>query len=117
MNLSTTLPTLLCIAWLLPLASFVMIVFFGKHMGSHGKGASYLACGAIITSFVLSLIALGPWPLSRMGIGWLSQHQLEAPHHETEGEGTAATTETGDTCRTSPKAPPDHPNTMASGTR
>ena len=97
MHLSTTLPTLLCIAWLLPLASFVMILFFGKYMGSHGKGASYLACGAIITSFVLSVVALGPWPLSSMGIGWLSQHRLEAPHHEAEGAGAAATSESGDT--------------------
>lgn len=61
MDLSTTLPTLLGIAWLLPLASFVMIVFFGKHMGSHGKGAAILACGAIITACVLSVVALLLW--------------------------------------------------------
>jgi hypothetical protein len=52
MNLASTLPTLLGLAWLLPLASFVLIVFFGKYMGKHGKGASYVAAGAIITAFV-----------------------------------------------------------------
>ena len=43
MNLATSLPTLLGLAWLLPLASFVLIVFFGPRMGKHGKGAAYLA--------------------------------------------------------------------------
>ncbi len=65
MNLSSTLPTLLGIAWLLPLASFVLILFFGKHMGSHGKGASYVACAAIIGAFLLSAISL---------VGWLGEH-------------------------------------------
>lgn len=78
MNLSSTLPTLLGIAWLLPLASFVLILFFGKHMGSHGKGASYVACGAIIGAFVLSAVSL---------CGWLSEHPLSAAHHDAATEG------------------------------
>src|SRR5262245_21738785 len=73
MDLAHTLRTLLGLAWLLPLASFVIIVFFGKHMGHHGKGASYLAAGAIMTSFVLSFISL---------VGWLGQHPLVTAHHD-----------------------------------
>ena len=38
MTLANTLPILLGLAWLLPLVSFVLIVFFGKHMGRHGWG-------------------------------------------------------------------------------
>src|SRR5690242_6642700 len=78
MNLSSTLPTLLGIAWLLPLASFVLILFFGKHMGSHGKGAPFVACGAIIGAFLLSAVSL---------CGWLGEHPLSAAHHEAATEG------------------------------
>jgi len=61
------LPTFLGLAWLLPLASFAAIVFFGRYMGRHGSGAAYVACGAIITGFVLSAISL---------FGWLSRDPL-----------------------------------------
>jgi NADH-quinone oxidoreductase subunit L len=61
MDLNTLLPALLGTAWLLPLASFTLIVFFGKRMGHGGKGAGYLATGAIVSGFVLSLSALGCW--------------------------------------------------------
>jgi len=67
------LPTLLGTAWLLPLASFVLIVFFGKRMGHGGKAAGWLATGAVVSSFVLSLSAL---------ICWLSVHPLTALHAE-----------------------------------
>ena len=40
-------------AWLLPLASFALIVFFGPRMGKHGMLAAYVATGAIVGSFVL----------------------------------------------------------------
>ena len=49
MNLTTLLPTLLGLAWLLPLASFVLIVFFGKRMGHGGKAAGFVATGAIVS--------------------------------------------------------------------
>ena len=39
MDFHALLPTLLGLAWLLPLASFVLIVFFGKRMGHGGKAA------------------------------------------------------------------------------
>ena len=55
---ATLLPTLLGPAWLLPLASFVLIVFFGKRMGHGGKAAGYLATAAIVSGFVLSLVGL-----------------------------------------------------------
>jgi NADH-quinone oxidoreductase subunit L len=61
MNLASTLPVLLGLAWLLPLVSFALIVFFGPRMGHHGKGAAYVATAAIFSGFVLSLIALVAW--------------------------------------------------------
>jgi NADH-quinone oxidoreductase subunit L len=71
MEPASTLPTLLMIAWLIPLASFVLILFFGKQMGTGGKLAGYVATGAIAASFLLSLFAL-------FGV-WL-------PHYEESGE-------------------------------
>lgn len=61
MDLSTTLPILLGAAWLLPLASFTIIVFLGPKLG---KAASYVATGAIVSAAVLSWIALGWWMLT-----------------------------------------------------
>ncbi|MGW8256160.1 MAG: NADH-quinone oxidoreductase subunit L [Thermoguttaceae bacterium] len=84
MDINHTLPILLGTAWLLPLASFVLIVLFGPRMGRGGRGAGYLATAAIIGSFVLSLAALGLW---------ISVHPLpqetDTPHASTviaEGE-------------------------------
>ncbi len=54
----TTLPMLLGLAWLVPLASFALIVFFGPRMGKAGVGAGYVATGAILASCVLSLFAM-----------------------------------------------------------
>ncbi len=56
-----SLPKLLGLAWLLPLASFVVILFFGPRMGPHGRNAAWLATAAIVASFVLSLTAAGTW--------------------------------------------------------
>lgn len=39
MDLAAQLPTLLGLAWLVPLASFVLILFFGPRMGPHGRNA------------------------------------------------------------------------------
>jgi len=57
----TLLPPMLALAWLLPLASFTLIVLFGPRMGRAGRGAAYLATAAIVASFVLSAAALGSW--------------------------------------------------------
>ena len=58
---SAILPTLLGLAWLLPLASFALILFFGPRMGRGGKCAGYLATTAILSSFALSAVALVAW--------------------------------------------------------
>ena len=47
------LPLLLGLAWLVPLVSFVAILFFGPKMGPHGRNAAWVATAAIGTSFVL----------------------------------------------------------------
>ncbi len=78
MNLDSTLPVLLGLAWLLPLVSFTLIVLFGHRMGPHGKYAAHLATGAILAGFLLSAIAL---------IGWVSKHPVVKAHH---AEGSAA---------------------------
>ena len=64
-------------AWLVPLASFVLILFFGKHMGAHGKFAGHLATLAIVSSAVLSFTAM-------FGV-WLPSHPLPDPVHHGEG--------------------------------
>ena len=75
-TLETLLPLLLGTAWLLPPASFVIILFFGPRLGKAGVLAGYVATGAILCSFVLSSIALGLW---------LTQHWPAQP----EEHGTA----------------------------
>ncbi len=81
MNLASTLPVLLGLAWLLPLASFTVIVFFGPRLGPHGKYAAHVATGAILSGFVLSLIAL---------ICWVSQNPVISAHEEAAEHVAAA---------------------------
>ncbi len=76
MNLASTLPALLGTAWLLPLASFVLIVFLGPRMGKHGKYAGHLATAAILIAFILSATAL---------VGWVSQYGVK-PHETAAAE-------------------------------
>ena len=68
------LPILLGIAWLIPLASFVAILFFGTRMGAHGKGAATVATSAIGASLFLSLVALVAWTMAG--------HPVPSPHHD-----------------------------------
>jgi len=70
------LPKLLAFAWLTPLASFVLILFFGKRMGPHGKGAGLLATSAIVFSAVCSFTAL-------FGV-WLPNYPLQDASHQSE---------------------------------
>jgi NADH-quinone oxidoreductase subunit L len=72
MVLASTLSNLLLIAWLLPLASFCVLLFFGRRMGAAGRGAAYVATGAIVAGFVLSLVAM---------ICWIDVHGVSAGHH------------------------------------
>lgn len=60
-NLAHLLPLFLGAAWLLPLASFVIILFVGPRLGKAGYLAGYVASGAILSSFVLSAISLSMW--------------------------------------------------------
>jgi NADH:ubiquinone oxidoreductase subunit 5 (subunit L)/multisubunit Na+/H+ antiporter MnhA subunit len=83
------LPKLLLCAWLLPLVSFTLIVFFGPRMGKAGRGAGVLATGAILGSALLSLTAL-------FGV-WLPNHGASAPGgHATESHAEAAHDTHGD---------------------
>jgi NADH:ubiquinone oxidoreductase subunit 5 (subunit L)/multisubunit Na+/H+ antiporter MnhA subunit len=72
MVLESTLPMLLGLAWVVPLASFVAILFFGPRMGPHGKNAAWVATAAIATSLALSLVAFAVW---------LGGHPVRAAHH------------------------------------
>jgi len=60
-TLSNLLPVLLGAAWLLPLASFAVVVLVGPRLGKAGLLAGHVATGAILGSAVLSLLALGAW--------------------------------------------------------
>jgi proton-translocating NADH-quinone oxidoreductase chain L len=81
MELGETLPLLLALAWLMPLASFVIIVLFGPRLGKAGVLAGYVATGAILISMVLSLISLAMW---------VSQHGFAEEHHAAAGSHAAA---------------------------
>ncbi len=72
----TALPKLLGAAWLIPLVSFALIVFFGPRMGKAGSKASWVATGAILTSCLLSLFA--------MFFVWLPHYKLAdaVEHHD-----------------------------------
>ena len=70
--MESILSNLLLVAWLLPLASFCLILFFGPRLGTAGRGAAYVATGAIVSAFVLSLIAL---------VVWVSNHGIAGGHH------------------------------------
>ena len=81
MDPASQLPTLLGLAWLTPLVSFVAILFFGPRMGHHGKNAAWVATAAIATSMVLSLAAFGVW---------LSAHPVTAVTHASHAVDTNA---------------------------
>lgn len=61
MNIESTLPLLLGAAWLLPLASFTLILLFGPRMGRAGNKAAHVATAAIMGGCALSLTALALW--------------------------------------------------------
>lgn len=102
MDLHETLPLLLGTAWLLPLASFALIVFVGPRMGKAGVAASYLATGAILGGFVLSAAAL---------LMWLTAHPLQSADHG--GGGHAELHAAADTHAADHEGP-DHENEHSS---
>ncbi|MBL8829005.1 MAG: NADH-quinone oxidoreductase subunit L [Planctomycetaceae bacterium] len=67
------IPTLLCLAWLLPLASFTLILFLGPRMGKGGSLAAYVATGAIMSAGVLSFLSLFIW-LGHFGAAAPGEH-------------------------------------------
>jgi NADH-quinone oxidoreductase subunit L len=69
----TTLPPLFALAWLLPLASFALIVIAGPRLGPAGRYAGHVATGAILASCLLSLFALF--------FVWLPAYDLPAAEH------------------------------------
>ncbi|HWA97251.1 MAG TPA: NADH-quinone oxidoreductase subunit L [Pirellulales bacterium] len=84
MDAASLLPTLLAAAWLLPLASFALIVLFGPKMGKSGILASYVATGAIVTGCVLSTASLIVWCAT-------APAAVEHEDHEAHGHSTATT--------------------------
>jgi NADH-quinone oxidoreductase subunit L len=78
-GLENILPLLLGAAWLLPLASFAVILFFGPRLGKAGVLAGYVATGAILCSFVLSTAGLGLWLTKH----WPSPPEHGASHQDT----------------------------------
>ncbi len=87
MELTTLLPLLLGLAWLLPLASFALIVLFGPRMGKAGYYAAHVATAAIVTGFVLSVAALGCW---------LMHHPLAAAGHGSHAAASSVQPVAGD---------------------
>lgn len=98
MSPAESLPLLLGLAWLLPLGSFALIVLFGPKMGKAGILASYVATGAIVGSFCLSLTAFIIWHAHRgdwarefaepptTAVASHDAHAETAAGHDTHGE-------------------------------
>lgn len=96
MNLAETLPQLLMYAWLVPLASFVIILFFGPKLGKSGIAGGYVATAAIVCSLILSLTAAGMW-LSvhgyKAGGASHGEHADEHDKHASETGGSVSATQ------------------------
>ncbi len=84
-QLASLVPLLLGGAWLLPLASFTLIFLFGPKMGRHGRLAAYVATGAILGSFVLSITSFTMW-LAQHGVTGAPTHAS----HDAESQQAAA---------------------------
>ena len=98
--LGETLKTYLMIAWLLPLAGFVVEIFFGFYSKNprHSKAAAWSAVGCIGAGFLCSLMALITWGqathwsvLEADGQGHHGEHAAHDDHaHSDEGHDHAA---------------------------
>ena len=78
--MADTIPTLLGLAVLLPLMSFVAILVAGPKMGKAGVGAGWLATLAIVGACLLSLVSL---------FSWVGAHPIVAASHEGHTEEAA----------------------------
>src|SRR5471030_548449 len=81
--MDSLLSVLLGAAVLLPLASFVLILFFGPRMGKSGEFAAYVAAGAIVCSGLLSFTSLAFW----LGNHWPGDSSHHAAHAEADPHG------------------------------
>ena len=86
---TTLIPSLLALAWLLPLASFAVIVLLGRRLGRNGIAAGYIATGTIAAACVLSVSAMLVWlyppdapPVVTSGSH--AEHTVTAEHSETD---------------------------------
>jgi NADH:ubiquinone oxidoreductase subunit 5 (subunit L)/multisubunit Na+/H+ antiporter MnhA subunit len=95
MDLAKMLPMLLALAWLLPLASFVLIVLVGPRLGRAGRGAGFVATGAIVAAFLISLFALGLW-LSQPPLAASPEPPAAHGHLPAHGPTTRAAPLSGD---------------------
>jgi NADH-quinone oxidoreductase subunit L len=91
-QLGQTLGTLLTLAWLLPLAGFVVEIFGGFWGTRKSKTAAYLAVACIAGAFLLSLTALLHW---KSTTGWtipeISHHgEQETAHGDDHGAPAAS---------------------------
>lgn len=86
-----TLKFWLMIAWLLPLAGFVVEIFFGFYSKNprHSKSAAWVAVGCIGTGFVCSLIALSVW-WNAGGSSIMQSHDDHAAHSAEHADGHSA---------------------------
>jgi NADH-quinone oxidoreductase subunit L len=86
-------PGLLGMAVLLPLASFWLILVLGRWMGKHGEYAAFVAAGAIVAGFVLSLISAVLWfstmPASEHHAATTGAHANEHGHDQGHDQGEA----------------------------
>lgn len=81
-TITSIIPGILGTAVLLPLCSFLVIFLLGPRMGRHGEGGGFVALGAIVTSFALSIVSL---------VIWLSSYPLVSSHHSGEGHSDPTT--------------------------
>ncbi len=88
-TLSHLLPALLGAAWLLPLASFAVVVLVGPRLGKAGLLAGHIATGAILGSALLSVVALGSWLyVFGFGAGQGTHHaEASAAHDDAVSHG------------------------------
>jgi len=76
MNSLSLIPQLLLIAWMLPLASFVVLLVTGSFLERHGRIAGFIATTSIGVACLLSLAAASIW----LGANPLSN----SSHHSAE---------------------------------
>ncbi len=91
MELEKTLPLLLGVAWLTPLASFATIALFGPKLGKAGRGAGLLGIASIVTACVLSIAAMSLWLNKHSLTAVAAKHATSSQHGTTPaGEKTAS---------------------------